>query len=60
MYIGIGAEKGKEIFDEDAFLYALERSTVGADKEEFDKNFPEFHEDLVEWFYSGNWRYKEE
>jgi len=73
MYIGIGAEKGKRVLDKDAFSYAFERCVIGADQEEFMQNFrhyistglwiekiDEFREELVEWFYSGNWQYREE
>lgn len=73
MYIGIGPEKGKRVMGADAFSHALERCLIGEDRDEFEKNFRDyiysglwflhadgFREDLVEWFYSGNWRYKEE
>ncbi|MGL6199855.1 MAG: hypothetical protein ACRC3H_13080 [Lachnospiraceae bacterium] len=73
MYIGICPEKGKRIKDEDAFSYALERCLIGEDREEFGNLFTYyiydgcwfteidgFREELVEWFYSGNWQYEEE
>lgn len=69
MYIGINQESGKKVRDEDAFIYAIERCTTDfAEKfiEEF-KGYPintvedmrSFRFDLMEWFYSGNWIYKE-
>lgn len=75
MYIGIGPENSdKRVLDEDAFSYALEQCLIGADRDEFKKAFKndyihgggwflrpkEFREDLVEWFYSGNWTYGKE
>ena len=58
-YVGILAEEGKEVTVEDAFLYALERCVNGSeeDKKAFEK---EFGEELVEWFFSGNWVEREE
>ena len=68
MYIGFaGKENGKCVQDEDAFSYAMERCTTDC-IEEFVKEFEgyficgmseqkvlEFREDVVEWFFSGNW-----
>lgn len=49
-WIGIGADRGTIVDDENAYDYALERSLHGSPE---DQN--EFREMLVEWFYSGNW-----
>ncbi len=49
-YEGIGPEKGTFVRSEDAYAYALERCTKGAQEDR-----KEFREMLVEWFYSGNW-----
>lgn len=69
IYIGIGSESGRTVREEDAFMYAMERvTTVEKDMEEFCEHFTgvrygmatkkeimDFREDLVNWFYSGNW-----
>jgi len=73
MYIGICCEEGKRITDEDAFSYALECCLMGPDRDAFEQEFQNhiyggtwflqadrFREDLVEWFYSGNWIYRKE
>ena len=49
-WLGIGADRGTIVDDENAYDYALERSLHGSPE---DQN--EFREMLVEWFYSGNW-----
>lgn len=49
-YKGIGPERGNEVDADDAYEYALDRCLNGPDQEEFRAM-------LVEWFYSGNWRY---
>lgn len=49
-YKGIGPERGNEVDTDDAYEYALDRCLNGPDQEEFRAM-------LVEWFYSGNWRY---
>ena len=49
-YIGIGPEKGTVVEDAQAFEYALERCTAGTLEEQ-----AAFKEELVEWYYSGNW-----
>lgn len=63
LYIGIGPENGKTVQEEDAFMYAMECVTT-REKEwnEFCKNFQfterdlqQFRENVVNWFYSGNW-----
>lgn len=66
MYIGVGAEKGKEVTDEDAFCYACACCKDGdADmQEEFlymarhSGSMAEFSRDLEEWFFSGSWCYR--
>ena len=69
MFFGIGPEQGKKVKDEDAFMYAMERCTTDY-AEEFLNEFifysirkpselQVFREDVVEWFYSGNWIFKE-
>lgn len=69
MYCGIGIERGKRVYEEDAFGYAMDRITSDrADAEEFCHAFAgcnmilgspddlaKFRDDVVEWFYSGNW-----
>lgn len=67
MYVGIGPEQGKRIPDRDSFEYACKGCQYGSveEKDTFwmlakDCNtFEEFIKELVEWFYSGNWRYDE-
>ena len=63
MYIGIGPEAGKTVFEEDAFSYACERIYSGTEEEQETamqifreaENFYLAAITLVEWFYSGNW-----
>lgn len=63
MYIGINAESGKLIREDDAFSYACERVGGGTEQEQRcflelakqSEMFSEFKSDLVAWFYSGNW-----
>lgn len=45
-FVGIGAEEGKTIYEEDSFDYALERISHGTEEEKLE---------FVEWFFSGNW-----
>ena len=49
-YIGVNANDGVFVSDEDAYAYAFERCTNGTEKE-----IKEFQEMLVEWFFSGDW-----
>lgn len=49
-YKGIGPEQGNCVDESEAYEYALDRCLNGPDQEEFRAM-------LVEWFYSGNWRY---
>ena len=44
-YVGIGPEKGKQIDEEFALGYAMQR-IMQSEKEQ---------KEFVEWFYSGNW-----
>ena len=53
-YIGIRSEKDIVIDDEEAYDYALERCLHGTEEDQ-----KEFHNMLVEWFYSGDWMYEE-
>lgn len=63
MYIGIGPEAGKQVFERDAFSYACERIYSGTEQEQETamqifgeaENFYLAALTLVEWFYSGNW-----
>ncbi|MFR8237107.1 MAG: hypothetical protein ACLU97_02530 [Dorea sp.] len=65
MYIGLNSEEGKRIPDREAFSYACERCFYGGQEEqsvfmELAKrcmDIEEFVEELVEWYYSGNWLY---
>lgn len=51
-YAGFSTEKGVVVPVEDSLEYAMERiSTNEKDKLEFEK---EFGQEIVEWFYSGN------
>ena len=67
MYTGIAAETGKTVHDEDAFSYACDRCRTGTIEEQetfleiakHAEDMEDFVETLVEWFYSGNWIYKE-
>lgn len=49
-YIGIGPEEGTIVEEEQAFDYALERCLEGTLEDQ-----KAFREELVEWYYSGNW-----
>lgn len=63
MFMGIGPEAGKTVRETDAFSYACDRCLTGTPEEQsmfFEiakkhTDFLEFAEELVEWFYSGNW-----
>lgn len=74
VYVGIGPENGKKVRQSDAFMYAMERCTTDpADMQDFCNYFTgirygktnpeelaEFRNELVKWFYSGNWIEEEE
>lgn len=49
-YLGIGPEDGTIVEEEQAFDYALERCLEGTLEDQ-----KAFREELVEWYYSGNW-----
>ena len=53
-YIGIGPEEGTIVEEEQAFDYALERCLKGTPEDQ-----KIFREELVEWYYSGNWLKRE-
>lgn len=53
-YIGIRSEKDTVVDDDQAYDYALERCLYGTEEDQ-----KEFHNMLVEWFYSGDWLYEE-
>ncbi len=63
MYVGVGPEAGKRIKEYDAFAYACERCLTGTEEEHrtffeiarTSKDMLGFAENLVEWYYSGNW-----
>lgn len=63
MYSGINEEMGKRVYEEDAFSYACERCLKGTFEEQETflelarhcEDMEDFEENLVEWFYSGNW-----
>lgn len=50
MFVGVGIEEGKVVEENQAYSYALDRCLNGTVEDQ-----QEFHEMLVEWFYSGNW-----
>ena len=68
MYCGIFENKGKKVMDCDAFPYACEMVQQGENelKGEFmeiansSQDFVEFSNRLVEWFFSGSWRWCED
>lgn len=49
-YLGIGPEDGTIVEEEQAFDYALERCLEGTLEDQ-----KAFREELVEWYYAGNW-----
>lgn len=63
MYIGIGPEHGKRVLEEDAFSYACGRLSGGTEEERETAlqifreagDFGAAMEELVDWYYSGNW-----
>ena len=74
MWIGINTEKGKRIHDEEAFGYAMDEIRKDENLfDEFVNGFNSrfyygsltnfkcfvgFAQDVVDWFYSGDWRYE--
>lgn len=63
MYFGVVENDGKRVSDSDAFSYACECIENGTDEQKNEfmdiakeaKDFKEFADDLVFWFYSGSW-----
>ena len=63
MYIGIGPEKGKRVYERDAFGYACDRVLIGDDEEQkifmdlarSSGSVKEFASAVTEWYFSGNW-----
>ena len=52
LYVGILTERGTIVPESEAFEYAMERiASNPEDARQFEK---EFGEQIVEWFYSGN------
>ena len=68
MYTGVAIETGKTVHEEDAFAYACDRCRTGDIEEQetfleiakHAEDMEDFAETLVDWFYSGNWIYKED
>lgn len=55
MYVGIGAERGKRVYEDEALNYALDRCGISlADSDAPEQQ--EFCVALVEWYFSGDWR----
>jgi hypothetical protein len=53
-YIGVGPNKGKAVVVDDAFHYVCEQVGIV----DFDPSAPdaeEFQENLIDWYFSGNW-----
>ena len=51
-YVGILSERGTIIPESEAFEYAMERCKANEDdRKAFER---EFGQEIVEWFYSGN------
>ncbi|MGC4018366.1 MAG: hypothetical protein QM793_03485 [Muricomes sp.] len=63
LYTGVGREAGLTVRQEDAFSYACERCLNGTIEEQETfielarhcEDIEDFAENLIEWFYSGNW-----
>lgn len=55
LYVGIGPEHGRQVPENVAYQYALDRCLNGSECDQ-----QEFREMLVEWFYSGNWIRRDE
>lgn len=69
MYIGINSEKGKRVYDDDAFGYACQRMSTNPESEEAItfknmllecKSVSEFIKEYTEWWFSGDWLHKED
>lgn len=60
MYIGILSNKGKEIEDDEALTYIKSNITNSELEEVIDCYTNEYTDnELVEWYFSGNWIYEE-
>lgn len=63
MYIGIGPEEGRRVYEKDAFGYACEQILAGSPEEQQTfmdlvkdcKDMKDLAKGVVDWFYSGNW-----
>lgn len=63
MYIGIGLEEGRRVYEKDAFGYACEQILAGSPEEQQTfmdlvkdcKDMKDLVKGVVDWFYSGNW-----
>ena len=63
MYTGVGPEAGITVEEKDAFAYACERCLKGTVEEQETflelarhcEDMDDFAENMVEWFFSGNW-----
>lgn len=63
MYIGIGPEEGRRVYEKDAFGYACEQILAGSPEEQQTfmdlvkdcKDMKDLAKKVVDWFYSGNW-----
>lgn len=63
MYRGVGPESGNQVRLEDAFAYACARCLNGTIEEQETflelarhcEDMDDFAENLIEWFFSGNW-----
>lgn len=59
MYIGILSNKGKEIEDDEALFYCKSNITDSEFKEFTDYTNKYTDNELVEWYFSGNWVYED-
>lgn len=51
VFVGIGLERGKHVPEKEAYQYV---------KEHLDDMAPEDRNELINWFFSGNWLKKED
>ena len=49
-YAGIGPERGKFVAEDEAFQYLKEHLDFLPEREK---------QEIIDWYYSGNWIYKE-
>lgn len=65
MYIGIGPENGKRVYERDAFGYVCDRVLIGDEMEQSEfmdiakdsESVREFSSVVTGWYFSGNWLY---